>query len=77
MTLAFHRREWGFEKERIPPALSDNKGDEWSEPFVSFNAPESDGAPRACQKRANVKDINDGLSPEAKTLLYLLVTSRS
>ncbi|GIY80464.1 hypothetical protein CDAR_596631 [Caerostris darwini] len=30
MTLSFHRREWGFRKKRIPSALSDNKGDEWS-----------------------------------------------
>ncbi|GIY04013.1 hypothetical protein CEXT_33081 [Caerostris extrusa] len=25
-----------------------------SEPFVSFNAPESDGPPRACQKVCNI-----------------------
>ncbi|GIY04010.1 hypothetical protein CEXT_33051 [Caerostris extrusa] len=63
MSLAFRRREWGFKKKRILSALSDNKGDEWSvlfhcatssEPFVSFNAPESDEPPRACQKVCNI-----------------------
>ncbi|GIY04012.1 hypothetical protein CEXT_33071 [Caerostris extrusa] len=30
MSLAFHRREWKPQEKRIPSALSDNKGDEWS-----------------------------------------------